>query len=100
MAKVRVQARGADDEEGVADLTEKGKAKSSLPVKRAPKYSGAVDVLRKVFREKGFQGWYQVRVSYLCPRFAKSLPRFYNSSPRGLSSRLSHFLCGWMNCAD
>lgn len=63
MAKVRVQARGADDADDAAvDAAEKGKASSSSPVpKRAPKYAGAIDVLQKVLKEKGISGWYQVR---------------------------------------
>lgn len=64
MAKVRVQARGAHSEEDVADLTEKGKANGTAPAEREPRHSGAVDVLRKVYREKGFRGWYQVRVRF------------------------------------
>jgi hypothetical protein len=47
MAKVRVQAHGSKSEK-VAD----GKA--------VPKYKGAVDVLKKVYKSDGFIGWYQV----------------------------------------
>lgn len=53
MAKVRVQARGADDSE---DAAEKGVASA----KKAPKYNGALDVLSKVYKENGFVGWYKV----------------------------------------
>lgn len=48
MAKVRVQAHGSKPEE-----TEDGKAS-------APRYNGALDVLRKVYKSEGFIGWYQV----------------------------------------
>lgn len=54
MAKVRLQAPPEDSE---TEALENG-----TPVKRAPRYSGAVDVLRKVFAEKGPFGWYQVGV--------------------------------------
>lgn len=30
-------------------------------MKKTPKYAGALDVLAKVYAEKGFTGWYQVR---------------------------------------
>lgn len=91
MAKVRVQARPSDDEpaaaEALADAVEKGEAPSfaavtkengkppsSKPVsaKRAPKYSGALDVLRKVLKEQGIAGWYQVSASRLS--FALIIP--------------------------
>lgn len=64
MAKVRVQARGAETEVDTADAAEKGKVSSST-AKRTPKYAGAVDVLRKVLKEKGVRGWYQVRARLL-----------------------------------
>jgi hypothetical protein len=62
MAKVRVQAKTSDDEDGVesaADAVERGTGK---PAKRPPKYTSAIDVLRKVLAEKGLKGWYQVCV--------------------------------------
>jgi adenine nucleotide transporter 17 len=48
MAKVRVQAHGSKGE-----VNEEGK-----PAK--PRYNGAVDVLKKVYKSDGFVGWYQV----------------------------------------
>ncbi len=50
MAKVRVQAHGSTKEK-----SEKGTTTS------APKYKGAVDVLKKVHKSNGFIGWYQVQ---------------------------------------
>ncbi|KAG9024897.1 ADP/ATP carrier protein [Tulasnella sp. JGI-2019a] len=55
MAKVRLQARPADD--SGAESLEEGTPRKRPP----PRYSGAVDVLRKVMAEKGLIGWYQVR---------------------------------------
>lgn len=69
MAKVRVQARSTEAPEPLAKAAEEGQAPSFSEVvkgeepaviKRAPKYTGAVDVLRKVYKENGFAGWYQV----------------------------------------
>ncbi|KAF8307734.1 adenine nucleotide transporter [Clavulina sp. PMI_390] len=56
MAKVRIQAQGSSSasEDCLSEL-EKGKA----PVKKPARYNGAIDVLQKVFKEKGFTGWYQ-----------------------------------------
>lgn len=48
MAKVRVQAHGS--------ASEKVEGKPHVP-----KYSGAVDVLKKVYKSEGLVGWYQVR---------------------------------------
>lgn len=64
MAKVRVQASPRDGDE-IEDLEKgkgKGKEKSSEPdgVKPKLKYSGSMDVLRKVRNADGFLGWYQV----------------------------------------
>jgi hypothetical protein len=55
MAKVRVQARSTEDD-GL-DEAENGSA-GSAP--RKPKYTGALDVLSKVWQSEGFLGWYQV----------------------------------------
>ena len=52
MAKVRVQTRGTEDND--LDQAEQGFSH------RKPKYSGALDVLRKVWLTEGFLGWYQV----------------------------------------
>lgn len=49
MAKVRVQAHGSKPETTSAD----GK-------RAKPKYNGALDVLRKVYKSEGLSGWYQV----------------------------------------
>jgi len=54
MAKVRVQARGANESDET-DSLEKGKPRT----KKAPKYSGSLDVLRKVLKQDGFIGWYR-----------------------------------------
>lgn len=48
MAKVRVQAHGSRPEK-----REDGSDSS-------PRYNGAVDVLRKVYKAEGIIGWYQV----------------------------------------
>jgi Mitochondrial carrier protein len=50
MAKVRVQAHGSKSEKG-----SDGKA--------VPKYNGALDVLKKVYRSDGLIGWYRVSLS-------------------------------------
>jgi len=54
MAKVRVQASIKED-----DDSEEG-AQPSISRKPRAKYSGAVDVLKKVWAAEGFLGWYQV----------------------------------------
>jgi hypothetical protein len=51
MAKVRVQAHGSKAESSKVD----GK-----PAK--PKYNGALDVLKKVYKSDGLVGWYKVRL--------------------------------------
>jgi hypothetical protein len=51
MAKVRVQAHGSKSEAN----------------KSTPKYDGAVDVLKKVYKSQGLMGWYQVRPRLLPP---------------------------------
>jgi len=55
MAKVRVQASGGSGKQDKQDAAEKGLA----PVKREPKYKGALDVLTRVLRREGFLGWYK-----------------------------------------
>lgn len=65
MAKVRLQAKYedvADDES--SNLAEQGAHDQSKLSKKKERYSGALDVLRKVAMEKGLAGWYQV-----CPIF-------------------------------
>lgn len=60
MAKVRVQASGGSTaKQDAIDAAEKGE----VPVKREPKYKGALDVLTRVLKEEGFVGWYQVSVT-------------------------------------
>ncbi|EGG07911.1 uncharacterized protein MELLADRAFT_116132 [Melampsora larici-populina 98AG31] len=63
MAKVRLQAKYDDDSnDEVNQIAEKGESQSNSNVKRNKKkerYSGALDVLRKVAAEKGLAGWYQ-----------------------------------------
>ena len=54
MAKVRVQASIKEDDD--LEAVEEGKE----PHKPRAKYSGAVDVLKKVLAAEGFLGWYQV----------------------------------------
>jgi hypothetical protein len=60
MAKVRVQASGGSGQQDDQDAAEKG----LTPVKREPKYKGALNVLTRVLKEEGFLGWYQVRTSF------------------------------------
>jgi hypothetical protein len=61
MAKVRIQARSADTDDAVED-------KFSLPRPHQPHHSkgrhahsGAIDILKRVWKTEGFAGWYQVR---------------------------------------
>ncbi|KAF8339584.1 mitochondrial carrier domain-containing protein [Cantharellus anzutake] len=54
MAKVRVQARGSTEAEE-DDAAEKGEA----PAKKTPRYTGSLDVLKRVLKEDGFIGWYR-----------------------------------------
>ncbi|KIJ51451.1 hypothetical protein M422DRAFT_157838 [Sphaerobolus stellatus SS14] len=54
MAKVRVQASVKEDDD--LEAAEEG---AEVPRKARAKYSGAVDVLRKVWLSEGFFGWYQ-----------------------------------------
>jgi hypothetical protein len=72
MAKVRLQARYSDDEDGsIAAAIDSDKEANpaaaadlesgTAPRKRTQRYSGSVDVLRKAYNEKGLVGWYQVR---------------------------------------
>jgi len=55
MAKVRLQARPADEEPEALEEGQPAVARKRAP----PRYSGAIDVLRKVMAEKGPLGWYQ-----------------------------------------
>ncbi|KAG8894725.1 ADP/ATP carrier protein [Tulasnella sp. 403] len=65
MAKVRLQARHADDgaeklktaEEGQVPLSN-GTPNGASPVVKQ-RYHGAIDVLRRVWQDQGFFGWYQ-----------------------------------------
>ena len=50
MAKVRVQAHGS-------------KSEKASDGKAVPKYNGALDVLKKVYKSDGLIGWYQVSSS-------------------------------------
>ncbi|KAG8992364.1 ADP/ATP carrier protein [Tulasnella sp. 427] len=63
MAKVRLQARTSDDAE-ITQLSESDKAslvgtEAKPATVHKPRYTGAIDVLRKVHKEKGFVEWYQ-----------------------------------------
>jgi len=63
MAKVRLQARPKDDP--IADIEAGGTEENAtgdqtiVPPPRVHRYTGAIDVLRKVLRDKGLAGWYQ-----------------------------------------
>jgi adenine nucleotide transporter 17 len=73
MAKVRLQARYSDEDEAIeaaiesdkeinlAAVTDLESGSPPKPMKKKQRYTGSVDVLRKVYREKGVTGWYQVR---------------------------------------
>lgn len=58
MAKTRLQAKYTVEDDSEPELAD---VSSSAPVapKKKEKYSGAVDVLRQTYGEKGFAGWYQ-----------------------------------------
>lgn len=58
MAKTRLQAKYSDEEDLTESLTDLSSSTGSL--KKKEKYSGAVDCLSQVYREKGLGGWYQV----------------------------------------
>lgn len=67
MAKVRLQARSNNNAE-TTQLSDSEKAslvgtEAKPAVTPKPRYNGAIDVLRKVHKEKGIVGWYQVRSS-------------------------------------
>jgi len=61
MAKVRIQARSADDDDAIE--------KNGLPPpSQAPHHShrkhiGAIGILKRVWKKQGFVGWYQVSLS-------------------------------------
>jgi len=60
MAKVRIQARSADVDDAIE--------KSGLPPpSQAPHHShrhtGAIGILKRVWKKQGFVGWYQVSLS-------------------------------------
>lgn len=61
MAKVRLQARPAEakEEEGLPTVNSTSESKSQAAAYK-PRYTGAMDVLRKTLKEQGFVGWYQV----------------------------------------
>lgn len=52
-AKVRIQARSADQDVDISELAN-GTTKSHH------RHDGALDILGKVWRDKGVVGWYQV----------------------------------------
>lgn len=56
LAKVRLQAK-YDDEEHATVLTG---GSAAVTEKKKERYTGAFDVLRKIYAEKGLKGWYQV----------------------------------------
>ena len=74
MAKVRIQA-GTDKDSGTLPTTN-SKAK--------PQSTGAVEILRRVLREKGFLGWYQVRLSPLI-----MVNSIHPSSSQGMGAQIT-----------
>src|SRR6266851_1787455 len=56
MAKVRIQTRKKDAEEG-----QDGELPQPNGSARRPQSEGAVDILTRVLRTEGFLGWYKVR---------------------------------------
>jgi hypothetical protein len=67
MAKVRLQAKyDSNPQNADEDAQSSEKSTTSSPSKKRPtkeRYSGAIDVLRQVYSEKGCVGWYQVCTS-------------------------------------
>jgi solute carrier family 25 (peroxisomal adenine nucleotide transporter), member 17 len=61
MAKVRIQARSADAEDSKDDNLSPPHAHKSHHGKGRHPHSGALDILKRVWKEEGFRGWYQVR---------------------------------------
>lgn len=63
MAKVRLQAKyDSNTQNADEDAQSSEKSTTSSPSKKRPtkqRYSGAIDVLRQVYSEKGCVGWYQ-----------------------------------------
>jgi len=55
LAKVRLQAK-YDDDEHSTDVTGRS---SAVTEKKKERYTSAVDVLKKIYAEKGLVGWYQ-----------------------------------------
>lgn len=84
MAKVRIQARSADIEDAEAEHL-------PAPVHNKPHHKtghhvGALTVLARVWRRKGFVGWYQVR-----PSLSSKLPIVRGLillSPQGMGAQL------------
>lgn len=64
MAKTRLQAKYSSDPVDAIEAAE-GSVAPTVVVKKE-KYSGAIDCLSQVYREKGLGGWYQVRFPCLC----------------------------------
>lgn len=55
LAKVRLQAKYSH----ATDSTELTDGSAAVVAKKKERYANAWDVLRKVYAEKGFAGWYQ-----------------------------------------
>jgi hypothetical protein len=76
MAKVRLQARNVEEDDSEAiKAAEEGHGKTFANVvaegskpkpTRIPRYTGAIDVLRKVLQQQGMLGWYQVSPAEAC----------------------------------
>ena len=62
MAKTRLQAGGTVDDAPAGLVADKDPSTNTVAApKRKERYTGAVDCLTQVYKEKGFAGWYQVR---------------------------------------
>lgn len=61
MAKTRLQAK-YDEPVSEEPMMHVDPKVVGVPQKRKERYSGAVDCLTQVYREKGIGGWYQVRL--------------------------------------
>lgn len=62
MAKVRIQARTADEEDAVEEHHSRPHRHQYHHDKS--RHAGALDVLSRVWRKEGIVGWYQVRSNY------------------------------------
>ena len=80
MAKVRIQARSADVDDAEAEHAPP--PKHNRPHHKAGHHVGALTVLARVWRRKGFLGWYQVRPSRGRVIRARARRRAFADSPR------------------